>query len=94
MRLAKEAKNIWEKQTDLTLDIIDEKTMLWHVSFTMPQETVYAGENYTLRFKFCDNYPFEPPEVTFVGTPPDHEHIYSNGWICLSTLSKDWTPAL
>ena len=21
-------------------------------------------------------------------------HVYSNGFICLSTLSKDWTPAL
>ena len=60
----------------------------------MPEGSVYAGENYTLRFKFCDNYPFEAPEVIFIGTPPQHEHVYSNGFICLSTLSKDWSPAL
>ena len=54
----------------MTLDIVDQSTNLWHISFTMPEGTVYAGENYTLRFKFCDNYPFEAPEVIFIGTPP------------------------
>jgi hypothetical protein len=24
--------------------------------------------------------------VIFVGTVPEHEHIYSNGYICLATL--------
>ena len=32
--------------------------------------------------------------VNFVGPPPVNVHVYSNGYICLSTLSKDWTPAL
>ena len=26
--------------------------------------------------------------------PPIHEHVYSCGFICLSTLDTDWTPAL
>ena len=30
----------------------------------------------------------------FIGKPPEHEHIYSCGYICLSTLDTDWTPAL
>ena len=60
----------------------------------MPEGTVYVGEHYTLQFKFDDKYPFEAPEVMFVGTAPLHRHVYSNGYICLSTLSKDWTPAL
>ena len=38
--------------------------------------------------------PFEAPEVMFVGKPPEHEHVYSCGYICLSTLANDWTPAL
>ena len=41
-----------------------------------------------------DEYPFDSPEVKFVGNPPIHEHIYRCGYICLSTLSSDWTPAL
>ena len=94
MRLAKEAKNIFENHPDMTLDIVDQATNLWHISFTIPEGSVYAGENYSLRFKFCDNYPFEAPEVIFIGTPPQHEHVYSNGFICLSILSKDWSPAM
>jgi ubiquitin-conjugating enzyme E2 W len=34
-------------------------------------------------------FPFKPidsPEVIFVGNIPIHEHIYSNGYICLSIL--------
>ena len=30
--------------------------------------------------------PIESPEVIFIGSPPEHEHIYSNGFICLSIL--------
>ena len=78
----------------MQLNIVDEANNIWHVTFTMMPGTVYDGETYTLQFKFVGNYPFESPEVIFVGTPPQHEHVYSNGYICLSTLSKDWTPAL
>ncbi|VDN24214.1 unnamed protein product [Cylicostephanus goldi] len=38
---------------------------------------------------------FLPPQVMFVGENiPVHPHVYSNGHICLSILSEDWTPAL
>ena len=40
------------------------------------------------------NQPIEPPEVIFVDTPPTHEHVYSNGFICLSILYDAWSAAL
>ena len=39
-----------------------------------------------LRFLFNDNYPIEAPEVVFIGKVPDHWHVYSNGFICMSVL--------
>lgn len=67
--------------------------MLWYVTFTCPEGTVYAGETYTLRVNFENqNFPHEAPEVVFEGGSPEHEHIYSNGYICLSVLYVDWNP--
>jgi len=47
------------------------------------------------QFKFGAKYPFDSPEVIFVGEHiPIHPHVYSNGHICLSILTDDWSPAL
>lgn len=94
-RLRKEADDIRNQFGGyLELDVKDESMMLWHVRFLGAEGSVYAGEPYTLQFKFNDEYPIDSPEVIFVGNPPAHEHVYSNGYICLSTLYSDWTPAL
>lgn len=39
-----------------------------------------------LQFRFSPDYPIESPEVLFIGNVPLHEHIYSNGFICMSIL--------
>lgn len=68
---------------------------LWNVQVEGAPNTLYAGEKFILQFRFTDQYPFSSPEVVFVGDNiPVHPHVYSNGHICLSILSDDWTPAL
>ena len=94
-RLKKEAEDIQQNFTNiLELNIVDDSQCKWHIKFTGAEGTVYAGETYTLQFKFNAEYPIEAPEVIFVGEIPEHEHVYSNGYICLSTLYADWSPAL
>ncbi len=56
---------------------------------------VYKDETFRLRIQFPNNYPTVPPSVYFL--PPNipvHEHVYTNGDICLSLLGKDWRPTL
>ena len=94
-RLTKELKTLNTDFCDtFQVTVVCEKSWIWHISFLGPEGSVYAGERYTLQFKFVGNYPFEAPEVMFVGEIPHHEHVYKCGYICLSTLDSDWTPAL
>ena len=94
-RLKKEAEDIQKNYAGvLELNVLDDTMMKWHIKFQGAEGSIYAGEPYTLQFKFNNEYPIDSPEVIFVGTPPKHEHIYSNGFICLSILYSDWSPAL
>ncbi len=93
-RLQKELQDIKKFEDTLTVEVNKNKTTTWRVSFKGAEDTLYSGESYTLQFKFSNEYPIDSPEVIFVGDIPAHEHIYSNGYICLSILFDGWTPAL
>jgi ubiquitin-conjugating enzyme E2 W len=70
-RLKKEADDINNNYGGiLDLNVLDDSMMKWHIKFTGAEGTVYAGETYTLQFKFNADYPIDSPEVIFVGTPP------------------------
>ncbi|XP_071964240.1 ubiquitin-conjugating enzyme E2 W-like [Antedon mediterranea] len=67
----------------------------WNVDVQGAESSLYEGEQFQLQFKFTTRYPFDAPEVIFIGSNiPVHPHIYSNGHICLSILTDDWSPAL
>ena len=95
-RIEKEIQDLTNNYKDMfELNFPDVNDLsLWNAKFEGAEGTLYEGETFELQIKFDDTFPFEAPEVIFVGTPPIHPHIYSNGYICLSILYDGWTPAL
>lgn len=68
---------------------------VWIVTMVGANNTVYEGEVFKLRVSFPAQYPTVPPSVYFLqGHIPLHEHVYTNGDICLSLLGKDWRPTM
>jgi len=47
-----------------------------------------------LKFEFPKDYPVKPPSVYFLKPVPKHQHVYTNGDICLNLLGKDWRPTM
>ncbi len=65
---------------------------VWIVTITGAKGTVFEGEDYKLKVTFPKDYPTKPPSVYFLKPCPKHQHVYSNGDICLNLLGKDWRP--
>eukprot|EP00929_Paragymnodinium_shiwhaense_P017738 TRINITY_DN127409_c0_g1_i1.p1 TRINITY_DN127409_c0_g1~~TRINITY_DN127409_c0_g1_i1.p1 ORF type:complete len:171 (-),score=22.28 TRINITY_DN127409_c0_g1_i1:174-686(-) len=94
-RLQKELQALQTKGSEEGVAIEDASNLReWKVTITGAPGTLYERERFTLRFAFPCGYPLESPEVVFLGTPPIHPHVYSNGHICLSILYDHWSPAL
>ena len=76
-------------------DRISTNLHKWRITLLGAEETLYHGEHFELEFEFGKQYPFDAPQVIFVGEHiPIHPHVYTNGHICLSILADDWTPAM
>ena len=67
---------------------------IWIVTMVGAKNTIYEGEKYKLRIQFPKQYPVVPPSVYFLPPVPKHEHVYTNGDICLSMLGKHWRPTM
>lgn len=68
---------------------------VWIVTMVGAKNSIYEGEVFKLRVSFPPQYPTVPPSVYFLqGHIPVHEHVYTNGDICLSLLGKDWRPTM
>ena len=71
---------------------VGKNIRIWIITMKGTKGSLYEGETYRLRVQFPQNYPTEPPSVYFLQPTPRHEHVYTNGDICLSLLGKDWRP--
>lgn len=73
---------------------VGKNIRVWIITLTGAKNTIYEGEVYRLRVQFPKDYPTVPPSVYFLQPTPRHEHVYTNGDICLSLLGKDWRPTM
>jgi ubiquitin-conjugating enzyme E2 W len=74
---------------------VGKNMRIWIVTMKAVEGSVYEGETFQLRIQFPPQYPIVPPSVYFL--PPHiplHEHVYTNGDICLSLLGKHWAPTM
>lgn len=94
-RIQKELKEfIKEPSPNLTVKV-GKNIRIWIVTMVGADGTIYEGEVYKLRISFPPSYPTMPPSVYFLPPNiPKHEHVYTNGDICLSLLGKDWRPIM
>jgi ubiquitin-protein ligase len=55
-RLQKELEDLKKYEDILKVEVDDKNTFLWKVSFVGAEGTLYAGEAYSLQFKFSPDY--------------------------------------
>ena len=93
-RIQKEIKSFLESPPDGCKLIVGSNIRSWIVCITGAPGTIYSGEEYKLKINFPKDYPTKPPSVYFLKPCPRHQHVYTNGDICLNLLGKDWRPTM
>lgn len=73
---------------------VGKNIRVWIITMIGTKGSLYEGEKYRLKVTFPPDYPTVPPSVYFLQPTPRHEHVYTNGDICLSLLGKDWRPTM
>ncbi|XP_073001855.1 SUMO-conjugating enzyme SCE1-like [Typha latifolia] len=97
-RLAEERK-AWRKDHPFGFVATPETSsgsinlMVWHCRIPGKKGTDWEGGYYPLSVHFDEDYPSKPPKCNF---PPGffHPNVFPSGQVCLSILSRGWSPAI
>ncbi|GBB90370.1 hypothetical protein RclHR1_01730018 [Rhizophagus clarus] len=72
---------------------IGDDLLNWQATIIGPSDSSYSGGVFFLIIQFPEDYPFQPPKITFT-TRIYHPNIDSNGSISVDILRDQWSPAL
>ena len=76
------------------MNVREDNLNVWVITLVGVEGTLFADEKYKLRIEFPKDYPAKPPSVYFLKPTPRHQHVYTNGDICLDLLGKGWKPQI
>jgi ubiquitin-conjugating enzyme E2 W len=94
-RIQRELKEFIKSPPPNLVVKVGSNIRVWIITMEGAKNSIYEGEVFKLRVSFPAQYPTVPPSVYFLqGYIPIHEHVYTNGDICLSLLGKDWRPTM
>ena len=97
-RLIKEVTRLLREQSlcelldnDYIIHVDESNTNLVHALIKSPKDSVYRHKFIRLDLKIPENYPYSPPEVTFINHDEVriHPNMYENGKCC-STILNTW----
>ena len=71
----------------------DDDLFLWNIVFEGPEDSLYEGGYFKAQLKFPDDYPNNPPSMTFK-TKMWHPNIHSDGKVCISILHPPGVDAM
>ena len=61
----------------------------WKGQLIGPPASPYQGHMFTFEVIFPNSYPKDPPQVKFTPVIPPHMNVYSDGFACLTALTKE-----
>tara|TARA_Y100000389_G_scaffold201299_1_gene243674 strand:- start:5252 stop:5707 length:456 start_codon:yes stop_codon:yes gene_type:complete len=79
--------------TNCSAGMVDDDIYQWQATILGPSGSPYENGVFYLRIEFPKDYPFKPPQITFI-TKIYHCNINTAGSICLDILKEQWSPAL
>ncbi|XP_020830207.1 ubiquitin/ISG15-conjugating enzyme E2 L6 isoform X1 [Phascolarctos cinereus] len=90
-RAAKELEAMQENLPSYLRDLCSENSnvLIWN-AMLLPDQEPYNLRAFKFRITFPRNYPFSPPQLTFI-TKIYHPNVSENGEVCLPILNKNWT---